>query len=146
MALVPVFVPPWNRAAPELVAALPGLGYRGVSMFKDRAAALPTPGLVQVNAHLDPIEWRGGGGLADAAMLGAMLARAITDRTEGRADRAEAIGLLTHHLVHDDAVWAFCEECVAHLSHRHGMRFLAARVLFGIDKEDGADRSVRQHG
>jgi hypothetical protein len=146
MALVPVFVPPWNRAAPELVSALPALGYRGVSMFKDRRAALATPGLVQVNTHIDPIDWQAGGGLADAAMLGAMLARAITDRTEGRADRAEAIGLLTHHLVHDDAVWAFCEECVAHLSHRRGMRFLAARVLFGIDREDGADRSVRQHG
>jgi hypothetical protein len=145
MAL-PVFVPPWNRAAPELVAALPGLGYRGVSMFKDRRAALPTPGLVQVNAHLDPIDWRGGGGLADPTMLATTLARAITDRTEGRADPGEAIGLLTHHLVHDEAVWAFCEECVAQLSHRRGMRFLAARVLFGIDKEDGADRSVAQHG
>jgi hypothetical protein len=142
LPLVPVFVPPWNRAAPDLVATLPALGYRGLSTFKDRAAALAAPGLVQVNAHLDPIDWRGGGGRVDASILAATAARAVIDRTEGRADRGEAIGLLTHHLVHDEAVWAFCESFVEHVSHRCGMRFLATRVLFDLDRE-GRSQSLR---
>jgi hypothetical protein len=133
LPLIPVFVPPWNRAAADLVATLTALGYRGVSAFKDRAAGLAAPGLVQVNAHLDPIDWGGGGALLDPSMLVAALARAVIDRTEGRADRGEAIGLLTHHLVHDEAVWAFCECFVEHVSHRCGMRFLPTRVLFDID-------------
>jgi hypothetical protein len=146
LPLVPVFVPPWNRAAAELVAALPRLGYRGVSTFKDRPAAFAAPGLVQVNTHIDPIDWHAGGGLADTAILVTTLARAVTDRTENRADRGEAIGLLTHHLAHDEAVWAFCDAFVEHVSHRRGMRFLTARVLFDIDREDGADRSATHHG
>jgi hypothetical protein len=142
LPLVPVFVPPWNRAAAEVVAALPALGYRGLSTFKDRPAALAAPGLMQVNAHLDPIAWHAGKGLADVATLVATLARAVTDRTEHRADRGEAIGLVTHHLVHDGAVWAFCEQVVEHLSHRRGMRFPTARVLFDIDRE-GRSGSLR---
>jgi hypothetical protein len=135
LPLVPVFVPPWNRAAPALVEALPDLGYRGVSMFKDRAVALAAPGLVQVNAHLDPIAWDAGGGLGDPAALLSTAVRAVADRATGRADRGEAIGLLTHHLVHDEAVWAFCEEFLEHVSQRAGMRFLASRVLFETDRE-----------
>jgi hypothetical protein len=135
LPLAPVFVPPWNRAAADLVATLPGLGYRGVSTFKDRAARLAAPGLVQVNAHLDPVDWHGGGAMLDRSMLVAALARAVIDRTEGRADRGEAIGLLTHHLAHDEAVWAFCESFVEHVAHRYGMRFLPTRVLFDLDGE-----------
>ena len=135
LPLVPVFVPPWNRAAADLVPTLPALGYRGVSAFKDRAARLAAPGLVQVNAHLDPVDWHGGGAMLDRSMLVAALARAVIDRTEGRADRGEAIGLLTHHLAHDEAVWAFCESFVEHVAHRYGMRFLPTRVLFDLDGE-----------
>jgi hypothetical protein len=142
LPLVPVFVPPWNRASGELVAGLPACGYSGISMFKDRAAVHAAPGLVQVNVHLDPIAWRAGRGLVDPAELAANLANAVRDRAEGRADRGEAIGLLTHHLVHDDALWAFCEDLLEHVSHRHGMRFLATRVLFDVDRE-GRSGSLR---
>lgn len=95
---LPVLVPPWNRIVPGLVPWLPGLGYRGLSTFGAGRAAVP--GLVQVNAHLDPVDWRGTRGLADPDALAARLATAIERR-------AGPVGLLTHHLVHDAAVWDF---------------------------------------
>ena len=118
------FVPPWNRIAPTLVPDLPGLGYRGLSAFGDRSADAPTPGLVQVNAHLDPIDWRGSRSLGDPDALVSDLACRIADRLARRASDSEPVGLLTHHLVHDDAVWEFCEALLERLGDR-GTRFVA---------------------
>lgn len=36
--LLPVFVPPWNRIAPDLAADLPALGYAGLSAAKGPGA------------------------------------------------------------------------------------------------------------
>lgn len=105
--LHPMFVPPWNRIAPALVASLPKLGYRALSTFTPRVAADAAPGLVQINTHLDPIAWKSYRGLADPGALIAQLAAQLADRREGRADNGEPYGLLTHHLVHDEAIWQF---------------------------------------
>jgi hypothetical protein len=125
--LVPVFVPPWNRMAPGLAPGLARAGYRGLSTFRDRAQREAAPGLVQINTHLDPIDWRGRRGLADPQRLVATLAEAIARRA-GEA-RPEPIGLLTHHLVHDDAVWSFCESLLEWTAG-NGIRFSLASHLF----------------
>ena len=57
--VVPVLVPPWNRIAQALIPLLPAKGYRGLSTYGERPDAIPTPGLMQVNCHVDPIDWRG---------------------------------------------------------------------------------------
>jgi predicted glycosyltransferase len=130
---LPVFVPPWNRVAPDLVPLLPRLGFCGLSAFKDRKAASPAPGLVQANAHLDPIDWHGGGSLRDPAHVVAELSRAILARLDGGADAAEPIGILTHHLVHDPAVWHFCESLADRLAGRAGLRYLFATEVFSAN-------------
>ena len=48
----------------------------------------------------------------------ARLAAAIAARLDGDADADEPIGLLTHHLIHDEAVWRFCEALLDRL-RRH---------------------------
>jgi predicted glycosyltransferase len=128
--VLPVFVPPWNRVAPGLVASLPRLGYRGLSTFRARTAAAPAAGLVGVNTHLDPIDWHGTGSLRDPAALAADLARAVLDRVDGRADPDEPIGLLTHHLVHDEAVWHWCASLPDRLPRRQPFRYLFATEVF----------------
>ncbi|WP_246775808.1 glycosyltransferase [Methylobacterium aquaticum] len=103
--LLPVLVPPWNRIAAALPEALPALGYRGLSA----AHPVPTvPGLAQAHAAIDPIAWRAGATLADPA---AVIARAVRAVAEGGA-----VGLLTHHLVQDDATWDFCERLLDRLA------------------------------
>ncbi|MDK3019005.1 polysaccharide deacetylase family protein [Pseudodonghicola flavimaris] len=115
-ALRPVFVPPWNRIAPEMVALLPALGYRAISTFTPRARAEAAPGLQQINTHLDPIDWRGSRSLADPDRLIAQMAGDLADRREGRADAAEPYGLLTHHLVHDAAIQDFTAALLTRLA------------------------------
>ena len=113
--LVPVFVPPWNRIAPETVQALAGLGYSGLSTYTARPAREAAPGLVQINTHLDPIDWRGGGGLVDPDVLITRVVDQLRDRREGKADAAEPFGLLTHHIVHDAPIWQFSESFLSRM-------------------------------
>jgi len=115
--LVPMFVPPWNRIAPELVCELPALGYRALSTFTPRATPFGAPGLTQINTHLDPIAWKAGRGLAEPDMLIAQLVRQMADRRTGQADNTEPYGILTHHLVHDEAIWAFTDMLLTRLAH-----------------------------
>lgn len=106
-SLRPMFVPPWNRISPEMLTWLAGAGFTAVSTFAPRKAAKPASGLLRVNTHLDPIDWKGGRSLLPPEQLIAQVARQLRDRRLGEADNAEPYGLLTHHLVHDEAIWSF---------------------------------------
>ncbi|MDF1727478.1 MAG: polysaccharide deacetylase family protein [Sulfitobacter sp.] len=117
-AVLPVFVPPWNRVDPDFALDLNRLGYSGLSTFTPRDRVEVAAGVVQVNTHLDPINWRGGGGLVDPATLIAQLVQHLKDRRAGRADATEPLGILTHHLVHDADIWAFSEACIGCLLDR----------------------------
>lgn len=108
--LCPMFVPPWNRIASEMVQELPGLGYRILSTATPRKAKMAAPGLMQVNTHLDPIDWRGSRGLAPRDKLIAQATDLLRDRREGPADNTEPFGILTHHLVHDEEIWSFTQD------------------------------------
>ncbi|WP_146348055.1 polysaccharide deacetylase family protein [Phaeobacter marinintestinus] len=110
-----MFVPPWNRIAPEVVIGLPALGYTAMSTFTPRKAAMAAPGLACINTHLDPIDWKGSRSLVAPDRLIAQIAGQLADRREGRADNAEPYGLLTHHLAHDDAIWEFMAALVTRL-------------------------------
>lgn len=114
--LTPMFVPPWNRVAPDLLEALPGLGYRAISTFTPRKAPLAAPGLHRINTHLDPIDWKGTRSLVDPGALVAQITGQLQDRRLGRADAEEPYGILTHHLVHDAAIWHFTTELLSRLT------------------------------
>jgi hypothetical protein len=132
---LPVLVPPWNRIAPDLVPCLTALGYRGLSTFGARVATVP--GLVQANAHLDPIDWHGGRGLAGPDALVAGLAAAI-------ARRAGPVGLLTHHLVHDRAVWDFMERLSVRLAAHPAVDRPPIEAIFGLDGPPGVARVIER--
>ena len=104
---LPIFTPPWNRIAPAAAEGLPGMGLRVLSTFSPRATKFAAARLLHVNTHIDPVGWHAGGGLLDPAQLAGQIARELADRREGRADNAEPYGLLTHHLVQDEATWSF---------------------------------------
>jgi hypothetical protein len=118
--LLPVFVPPWNRLAPTLAAALPDLGYRGLSAVPGASV----PGLRRIDATLDPIDWRGSRSLLDPEALLRDLAADIA-REPGRP-----VGLLTHHLAHDPAIWDFVEALLLRLLKHPAIRALDPRELF----------------
>jgi hypothetical protein len=114
--LAPMFVPPWNRISPRLVTDLAGVGYRALSTFAPRPARFAAQGLMRINTHLDPIAWKSGRGLVAPETLISQLVRQLADRREGRADKGEPYGVLTHHLVHDEAIWGFTDALLSRLT------------------------------
>ena len=132
---VPVLVPPWNRIAAPLAPALPRLGLRGLSAFAPRPQPAAPSGLRRVDCHIDLIDWRGttGGARAAAAIMRASpgsWSGTWRARREGRADAAEPIGVLTHHLDHDECAWAFVERFLERSARHPAARWPAARDLF----------------
>ncbi|GAA6191545.1 polysaccharide deacetylase family protein [Phaeobacter sp. NW0010-22] len=115
LALRPMFVPPWNRIAPEVRDGLPQLGFKILSTATPRKQENAAPGLEQVNTHLDPIHWRDTRSLVPATRLIEQTVQLLKDRREGRADASEPFGLLTHHLVHDEQIWTFTRDFVTRL-------------------------------
>lgn len=104
------FVPPWNRIDPVFASALSAAGFAALSRFTDRGTGFN--GFVTLDTHIDPVAWRDGGGLvAEDVWLG-MLQTALVNRAEGRVMADKPIGLLSHHLVHDEALWDFIEDFV----------------------------------
>lgn len=114
-------VPPHNRITPDLRAALPAAGWRGLSAGLGPRGA-PVPGLAEVNAHVDIMDWstRGFGGEGPAL---ATLVVALAARRTGAADAAEPVGLLTHHLAHDEPAWAFTGALLARLAAHPSVAF-----------------------
>jgi hypothetical protein len=121
-AFLAVLVPPWNRLDERLIERLRRCGFVGLSTMGRRAAAAPAPGLVQVNAHLDPIDWRGSrlfvGEAAALARLVAVL------------DADEPIGILSHHLTMDEAGWVFLDRLLGVLAAHPGARLCPPDELF----------------
>lgn len=128
---LPVLVPPWNRIAPQLIAGLPALGFAGLSTCAPRDVREPVPGLLQVNTHIDIIDWRHGRGFVGTEdALDQILVHLIARRM-GQADRDEATGLLTHHLVHTEQCWDFVLEFFTRSAAHSAVRWLGQEVFSG---------------
>lgn len=129
--VLPVLVPPWNRlASADLWPRLASVGLRGISTFGPRKPAQAQPGLVQVNTHVDIIDWHGSRGFAgEAAVLGQAVQHLQARRT-GQADIGEATGWLTHHAVHDAACWDFLARLFEATRQHGGVQWCTARSLF----------------
>ncbi len=94
----PVLVPPWNRVRPSLVPRLrAGGAYAALSTF----GRSPDP--FALNCDLDLIDWRNARRGRSAADLCGRLRGLVGQAREDGGP----IGLLTHHLAHDEAAWAF---------------------------------------
>lgn len=116
----PVFTPPWNRMAPALVAVLPSLGLAALSTYLPRPRKHAAPGLLQVNTHVDPIEWRQRR-LLDPTAVAARAEALLSARRQGIVPNDEPFGLLTHHLVHDERIWSFTDAFVETLLEGGGV-------------------------
>jgi peptidoglycan/xylan/chitin deacetylase (PgdA/CDA1 family) len=101
---VPVLVPPWNRIDRRLLPSLGDIGFAALSVF-GRARTAP---ISLVNTHIDIIDWHSGRGGKDRGTLVDELVRELQSRRE--TGSSEPVGVLTHHLVHDEAAWLFLED------------------------------------
>lgn len=127
--LANVLVPPWNRIAQDVIAHLPELGFSGLSCFGPEEKVESVPGLRIHNCHIDPIDWHGSRSLLGPEMLISTVRQAF----ETRADMAQdlPIGLLTHHLIHDENIWHFVEGFLERTAQSPACAWADPRRLFG---------------
>ena len=128
-----VMVPPWNRIAPALVPTLPEIGFTGLSTFGARRRQYPVRGLLEINTHVDLIDWKGGGGfVGEAAALGALVSSLAHARISG-----EPVGVLSHHLAMDGGAWDFLRSVWQKAQKMPGLRVRAANELFATGENSG---------
>jgi len=113
----PALVPPWNRIASGVVEGLAPLGFRAFSVYGPER---PAPVAV-INTHADLIDWHGTGGCRPEVDLARDIVLAM--------ERDRPIGILSHHLVHDEACWRFLDDLFALTSDHPGCRWAALPEL-----------------
>ncbi|MFQ5984173.1 MAG: polysaccharide deacetylase family protein [Alphaproteobacteria bacterium] len=132
---LPVFVPPWNRMSDQLLVGFGPAGLTGLSALGPRPRAIPVDGPKQVNVHVDLVAWRNGRRfVGTAAALEATIGH-LRARREGREDRVdpeEPTGLLTHHMVQDEAAWAYVARFIETTRDHPAVRWVSARDAFGL--------------
>lgn len=98
-----VLVPPWNRIDAALLPALAETGFAALSVFgRAKQATIPI-----VNTHVDIVDWHGGRSGKDHRGMVRELAAELRWRRE--TGSREPLGVLTHHLVHDEIAWLFLQ-------------------------------------
>lgn len=127
---LPVLVPPWNRAGDDLPPHLAALGFQAISGFKSYAERQAAAGLIRLNTQVDPIDWHGGNPAAGAARALAAACDALRAMRLGMLP-LQPLGLLTHHLRHDETVWDFTSGFLAATRHPAARWIDVATALAG---------------
>ena len=115
-------MPPWNRLDPADRAADRLRLRRPVDLWQARPRR-GAAGLIQVNTHLDPIDWRG-----ERLFVGEV---AALERLVAVLDPDEPIGILSHHLAMDEPGWEFLDRLLGVLAAHPGARLCARRSVRG---------------
>jgi hypothetical protein len=110
-AVLPVFVPPWNRIAQGHAARLGALGFTGLSCFRGyRLGSDGGPRLL--NTHVDVMDWHGGRVGRPAADKQGELVALLAQWRRNEAGDIE-LGLLLHHRDHDETAWSVLSDILA---------------------------------
>ncbi len=95
----------------QLWGLKPSRVWAGESLFADCAA----------EPHVDVMDWHGTRGGRDADVLFVEIATSLQS--------VAALGILTHHLVHDAAVWSFLERLFQLTRNHPACRWASARTI-----------------
>jgi len=108
-----ILVPPWNRLSREVAARLHEAGFTALSTnsWHEDGSAMP-----QLNTQIDIVDWANGrrGQTIEWAM-GELLRRLEQARERGGVP----LGILSHHLVHDEQAWETLEALIRYLKERN---------------------------
>jgi len=120
---ITAMVPPWNRIDPEISRRLPGIGLPGLSSFTWHNF----PRAHQVQSHIDILKWK-----KQVRFIGWTSAylRFDLQLTRRRNTRPEPLGILSHHLAHDEECFAFLETFLEIAAHHEGAEWPEVKRLF----------------
>lgn len=126
---LPLLVPPWNRIDPALVPRLGEAGLSALSVFGPEQDG-PMP---QANCHVDLIDWRGTRGGRE----GVVLVAEIVARLRDGGGVAGSVGILGHHLVHDEPAWTFLAELVERTAGHPACRWTSVTEVLAAGAHTG---------
>jgi hypothetical protein len=142
-----VFVPPFGQISGAMTRALPGLGFAGVSAgpgwlerklshLPSLAIRIPTArmvrrsGMPRLDVHVDPIDWQRRTAHSADTICKAIV-RSLRPRRMGLLASEIPVGLVTHHLAHDDRIWTACNDALDVLRNHPAVEFLHVGQFFG---------------
>jgi hypothetical protein len=148
-----VFVPPFGRISKALLEVLPDVGFSGISgaagwlerqlwRLSDWNIRVPTVASLfrskvpRLDVQIDPIDWHGRTA-QDPATITQSLVRCLRTRRNGPLASNLPIGLVTHHLDHDEKVWQACEILLQILRRHEAATFLHVGQYFRRFAEAG---------
>jgi hypothetical protein len=109
---------------------LDSCGLAGISRAGPRIAAPPAPGVIEANIHVDLVGWTiGRGFIGEEAALGGLVGH-LQARRRGAVCPDESTGILTHHLIQDEATDAFLDRLIAISICHPAVRWVGAREIF----------------
>jgi peptidoglycan/xylan/chitin deacetylase (PgdA/CDA1 family) len=140
-----IFVPPFARITSALVDCLSQIGFAAVSTgpgVLERAVLrldgrlpwipvvkLPVRSPVpRIDVHIDLIDWQRRTA-RDQGSVAVELAANLRLRRRGFLPVNHPVGFLTHHLVHDEAIWRLCDELFGMLRRHVSVEILSAASL-----------------
>ena len=124
-------VPPWNHINDELPHLLPSLGITGLSTFASRKTTPSIPGLIQVNTHVDIIDWKQTRKFIGADLMAHEIASKLKNSRTGAKEDQEPLGLLSHHLLMSGADWKEFQEVCGFLKESSNIQLTAPQNYFG---------------
>ena len=101
--LLPVLVPPFNQLDPNLAQVIRA-AYQFVSLHSD----FNDVRITSVNVHCDIMDWRMDDAVSEDTVA-LQLATALRLRRYHLVPLSRPIGILTHHLDHNDAAWSLLD-------------------------------------
>jgi hypothetical protein len=146
-----VFVPPFGRISRALVSVLPEIGFSGISgaagwlerklsHFSDWHVRIPATAsfsrsdMPKLDVQIDPIDWRDRTA-HEPLVISQALVRCLRARRFGLLASTLPIGLVTHHLDHDERVWQICDNILGLLRRHEAIRFLHVGQFFQTVRE-----------
>jgi hypothetical protein len=162
----PVFVPPFGRLNPTFLPELLRIGFAAVSnkpmLWQSRLSRLhaafswlpqgapwlsPAPGLLDV--HVDPVDWARSTALSEGRVA-AQIVGELRLRRKGYIRTDAPIGILTHHLVHDEAIWTSLEQLLGVLCQNSAVAFqqaarLSTECVYAIHRQNTMADALEFH-
>ena len=118
-----IIVPPWNRYNSVAAEAFEQLHYKALSGLGMRGEQLSSIALL--NVHVDIIDWKTRSFVGTQTCIEKIIEQ-LQLRRMSPINTIEPLGLMTHHLAHDQACWDFLHEFMSKTAHHPKIEWLQA--------------------
>ncbi|MCP4185639.1 MAG: polysaccharide deacetylase [Hyphomicrobiales bacterium] len=118
-----ILVPPWNRIDGYVAAGAKGLGFRAISGFGWKN---PNNDISWINTHVDIINWRKN---ASAKSIAEVTDELTANLQIARNKAFAPVGILSHHLVHNQLCWHILDELLEYLCNQKNVKWVNADDL-----------------